>query len=296
MIIIQRSDGATRHAIVTGAAGGLGRAFCRLLARDGWRIAIVDIDQAGAEQTRNEIVEAGGSGQVEICDVTSAADWRSLRDRLRGDWRRLDLLVNNAGMFGSGFVGALDLDAAERVMRLNLLGTLVGCDTMAPWLVESAAETARTRGEARADQQPIAAAPHIINVASAFAHFCPPGMGVYSASKAAVVALSETLYGELRPRGVGVTVVCPGVMPTGFIRDAAFDSPAYQRLTESYVRNSTLAPEAVAAAALRGMRRGELYVVEGARERWFWRLKRLLPTHFLRRVARQVRKDLKAQA
>ncbi|HJS08715.1 MAG TPA: hypothetical protein VJ809_13690, partial [Pirellulales bacterium] len=64
--------------------------------------------------------------------------------------------------------------------------------------------------------------------------------------------------------------------------------------TESLVRRSTLAPELVAAAALRGMRRGDLYVVEGTRERWYWRLKRLLPTRFLRRVARQVRQDLKA--
>jgi short-subunit dehydrogenase len=118
-------------------------------------------------------------------------------------------------------------------------------------------------------------------------------MAAYSVSKAGVIALSETLYGELRPRGVGVTVVCPGVMPTRFSERATFDDDAYRRLTQQYVRESTLSPAAVAEAALGGMRRGDLYVVEGRRERWYWRVKRLMPTTFLRRVARRVREDLK---
>jgi short-subunit dehydrogenase len=119
-------------------------------------------------------------------------------------------------------------------------------------------------------------------------------MAVYNTSKAGVIALSETLYGELRPRGVGVTVVCPGVMPTRFAERANFDDNAYRRLTQKYVAASMLAPDAVADAALRGMHRGDLYIVEGRPERWYWRAKRLFPGTLLRRVARRVRQDLRS--
>ena len=151
-------------------------------------------------------------------------------------------------MYASGYVGSLDLAEAERLIRLNLTSVLYGCHTMVPWLAESA------------KSRPTA----IINVASSFAFLCPPGMAPYNLSKAGVVALSETLHGELKPRGVGVTVVCPGPMPTRFIESASFDSDAFRQLTESYVRDSTLDPAAVAAAALEASERRQLYVVLGA--------------------------------
>ena len=79
------------------------------------------------------------------CDVTSIDAWQSLRERLQADWPRLDLLVNNAGMYASGFVGALDLAEAERLIRLNLHSVLYGCHTMVPWLAEDAkSHAART--------------------------------------------------------------------------------------------------------------------------------------------------------
>lgn len=265
-----------RFAVVTGGANGLGREFCLRLARDGWQIAIVDVDTAGAAEVLQKVKQSGGSGRVEIGDVTSVDVWQSLLDRLRGDWPRIDLLVNNAGMYASGFVGSLDLAAAERLVRLNLSSVLYGCHTFTPWLIESAGS------------RPAA----IINVASSFAFLCPPGMAPYNLSKAAVVALSETLHGELKPKGVGVTVVCPGPMPTKFIESALFNSDALRQLTESYVRDSTLDPADVAAAAIEASERRQLYVVLGTDQKWYWRIKRFLPTTLLDRVAHKVRKDL----
>ena len=279
---MSKSSAPPRYAIVTGGARGLGREFCRALARDGHHVAIVDVDGAGATETLRMIEEHGGLAQVELCDVTDAAAWLSLRARLEPQWPQLDLLVNNAGMFGSGFVGTLDMAEAERLIRLNLLSVLYGCHAMVPWLIASAAGSASR-----------ARRPHVINVASSFAYLCPPGMAPYNLSKAGVVAFSETLYGELKPRGVGVTVVCPGPMPTRFLESASFGSPVFRQLTESFVRESTLDPAVVAAAALKASRRRQLYVVMGANHRWYWRLKRLMPVTLLDRVARRVRKDLK---
>ena len=278
---------SSRYAIVTGGASGLGREFCLRLARDGWHVAIVDIDAVRSDETRRLVEQLGGTGRVEPCDVTDVAAWLSLRERLQADWPRLDLLVNNAGMFASGRVGQLDLADAERVVRLNLLGVVYGCDTMVRWLVE--AVRSKPGSLAPGPQPP---APHVINIASSFAFITPPGMSVYSLTKAAVVALSETLYAELRPQGVGVTVVCPGAMPTRFIEHASFDSLAFQKLTEQEVRQSTLDPARVAAAALRAARRRKLYVVMGADQRWYWRLKRAFPTTFLHEVGRRVERDL----
>jgi NAD(P)-dependent dehydrogenase (short-subunit alcohol dehydrogenase family) len=273
---MSNSSASPRHAIVTGGASGLGREFCLRLARDGWHIAIVDVDRTGAEGTSRMVTQAGGVGRVEQRDVTRIDNWLALRDELQADWPRLDLLVNNAGKYAAGNVGSFDLAEAERLIQLNLMGVLYGCHSLVPWLVES------TRSCQSA----------IINVASSFAILCPPGMAPYNLSKAGVVALSETLHGELKSRGVGVTVVCPGTMPTRFVESASFDSDAFRELTESYVRDSTLAPAAVAAAALDAMRRRKLYVVMGADQRWYWRIKRLAPMTLLNRVARRVRKDL----
>jgi len=265
-----------RYAIVTGGASGLGREFCLRLARDGWHIAIVDVDRGGAEETSRMVAQAGGAGRVEQRDVTRIDDWLALRDELQADWPRLDLLVNNAGRYASGHVGSFDLTEAERLIQLNLMGVLYGCHALVPWLAESAKSQRAA----------------IINVASSFAFLCPPGMAPYNLSKAGVVALSETLHGELNPRGVDVTVVCPGPMPTRFVESASFDSNDFRQLTESYVRESTLAPAAVAAAAIDAMHHRQLYVVMGSDQRWFWRIKRLAPMTLLSRVARRVRNDL----
>lgn len=264
------------YAIVTGAARGLGREFCLSLASRQFHIAIVDIDAAGAAETLLLVERAGGSGRVEIADVTSIDAWTSLRTKLTAVWPRLDRLINNAGMYASGFVGEFDLSEAERLLQLNLHSVLYGCHAFIPWLKEN------TVGE-----------PSIVNVASSFAFLCPPGMAPYNLSKAAVVALSETLHGELKPHGIGVTVVCPGPMPTRFIESASFDGDAFRQLTESYVRSSKLDPAQVAAAAIVAADRRQLYVVLGTDQCWYWRFKRLFPVTLLNRVARRVRKDLK---
>jgi hypothetical protein len=84
-------------------------------------------------------------------------------------------------------------------------------------------------------------------------------------------------------------------MPTRFIDSAAFESAEFRRLTDSYVDASSLDPARVAEAAIGAMNRRRLYVVMGADQRWYWRIKRLAPVTLLRRVARRVRKDLKSQ-
>ena len=159
-------DGSSRRtAIVTGGASGLGRALCERLARDGYLIAICDIDLTGAAETLARVVAAGGSGRVEPLDVTDPAGWQALRERLEHDWPQLDLLVNNAGVVVSGDVGRCSLDDWRWIVDANLWGMIHGCHVCVDWLKRN------PHGS------------HVINTSSLAAIGSFPGMAAYNARR-----------------------------------------------------------------------------------------------------------------
>lgn len=264
-----------KYAIVTGAGSGLGRAFCLRLASEGWHVGVTDVDLAAAEKTCATLAELGGSGQAELLDVTSYEAWQGLIDRLRSEWPQLDLLVNNAGRCGAGEVGESSLDAFQAVVDVNLYGVLYGCQAAVPWLKASAPGG------------------HLVNVASVFGLVAAPTMAAYNTSKAAVVALSETLYGELRPLGVGVTVVAPGFFASELVKQGHFATDEQRRLAEVYVDNAQITADEVVEHAMRAIRRQQLYVVLGSKARWIWRLKRWMPARFARMIAWGYRRKLR---
>ncbi len=267
--------GEKRYALVTGGGSGLGRAFCRRLALDGWHVACADVRQPSAEQTIADLQAAGGSGQVEPLDVADADAWRTLRDKLRREWPRLDLLVNNAGICASGEIGDAPLEDFHRVLDVNLRGLLYGCHTMAPWLKETA-----PGGQ-------------IVNISSIAGMLSAPAMGAYNISKAGVVSLSETLYAELRPVGVGVTVVLPGFFPSELVSRGQFTAQMHRTIAEQHTKKTQLTAERVVESTLLAVKRGKLYVVVGRRARWLWRLKRLAPTTMLRIAGKYYRRQLR---
>lgn len=255
-----------RYALVTGGGSGLGRAFCLRLAREGWHVAVTDVDLVAAERTNAEIVAAGGAGQVELLDVTSLDAWQRLLERLRGDWPRLDLLINNAGICASGEIGQASLEEFQRVMDVNFHGTLNGCQTMVPWMKE-------------------AAGGHVVNIASIFGLVAPASLGAYNVSKAAIVALSETLACELKSHGIGVTVVAPGFFDSQLISRGSFATEQQRQIADEYLQNANVTAEQVVDRTLAAVRRGQLYVVMGRKARWIWRLKRWMPSRFAKLMA-----------
>ncbi|MEX2141914.1 MAG: SDR family NAD(P)-dependent oxidoreductase [Pirellulales bacterium] len=263
------SEPGRRTAIVTGAASGLGRALAVRLARDGWTIALADINAAGSEETKELVDAAGGEGFFEPLDITRIDQWQALHDRLRGRWEHLDLLVNNAGVGGSGEVGQFSLDAWRRLLEVNLFGGIQGCHTMINWLKANPRRS------------------HLINTASFAAMASAPSMAAYNVAKAGMFALSETLYAELRPHGVGVTVICPLFFRTNLLSNWPCTTDAERRAAEFYTENAGFSAADVADAAVRAMQRGRLYVVLGRKARWYWRMKRLMPQTFLNMIARR---------
>jgi NAD(P)-dependent dehydrogenase (short-subunit alcohol dehydrogenase family) len=268
---------AAKCAIVTGAASGLGRAIAVRLAYDGWRIALVDIDDEGCRRTLDEVNSAGGAGQVELTDVSSPTAWEELRDRLQAQWPQLDLLVNNAGVCGAGEVGEFSLDDWQWLLATNLLGVVYGCHTMVDWL------KANPNGA------------QLLNVASIAAFAAAPSMAAYSVAKAGVVALSEALRAELSSQGVSVSVLCPGFVPTGLLGRGRFSRDAHRRAAERLTRISPLTAEGIADAAIRALARRRFYVIEGLRSRLLWRLKRWFPRLFLWLMALVYRRELADQ-
>ncbi len=249
---------APGHAVVTGAASGLGREIATALLRDGWQVACVDLPDADSPATTGGDVPGGRSLEARF-DVRDAAGWRALHERLRGEWPALDLLVNNAGVGATGEVGTLPESQWRRVLDTNLLGTALGCETFLPWLREHPRRS------------------HVVNVASIAAILAPPSMAAYAASKAGIVALSEAIAAEC-PRGrPGVTVVCPGFFRSGLLGTWHFTSTKERREARRRMDVARWDSPRVARAVLRAVHRNRRYVVVGLQARWLWRLKRLAP-------------------
>ncbi|HEY4311182.1 MAG TPA: SDR family NAD(P)-dependent oxidoreductase [Pirellulales bacterium] len=264
-----------RNAIITGAASGLGRAIAQRLARDGWRMALVDVNDAANEETLRLVRAAGGEGFTHHMDVARPAAWEQLRDRVQAEWQNLDLLVNNAGVAGSGEVGKYTLDDWHWILGINLNAGIYGCHYFIPWLKQN------PRGA------------HIINTASLAAIAAKPGMAGYNVAKAGMLSLSETLYGELKPHNIGVTVVCPSFFQTNLLNDGRLEK-IDRDLASKMMKVANFTADDVANAAVQAIADKRLYVVLPRQGRIFWRLKRFFPNYVCNLLAKDWTKQLAA--
>ncbi|MGC1275796.1 MAG: SDR family NAD(P)-dependent oxidoreductase [Planctomycetaceae bacterium] len=257
-----------RYALVTGAGGGIGRAICLRLARDGWHVAATDVDLEAALETARLVNEAGGTGRADLLDIREPAAWARLRERLQADWPALDLLVNNAGVTAAGLFERTTATTWNWVQEINLGGAIHGCRVMLPWLRQTSKLAVDPR---RA---------YVMNVSSAAGVLAGPRQSAYNVSKAALVALSETLQHELRPHGVGVTAVCPWYLPTGLIGKGKFDRATERGYVARVTRRSRLTVDEVARQSLKATFRNRPVCVVGRPAKALFLLKRLAPTFY----------------
>lgn len=262
-----------RYALVTGGGSGLGKAFCLRLAAEGWHVGCSDVDLPAAQQTVTEIVAAGGLAQAEALDIADSLQWQQLRERLATQWPRLDLLINNAGICGTGEVGDCPLEDIERILDINLRGTINGCHTMIPWLKESSAGG------------------QIVNISSIAGVVSAPSMAAYNVSKAGVISLSETLYAELRPWRIGVTVVLPGFFESELTKRGTFHKDVQRHAAEQFTNRSSITAEQVVEQTLRAVRKRKFFLVVGRRAAFSWRFKRLASITWLNLVDKVYRRQ-----
>jgi NAD(P)-dependent dehydrogenase (short-subunit alcohol dehydrogenase family) len=240
---------AGKVAVVTGGGSGIGRALALGLAREGARVVVADVDEAEAAETVRLMAAAGADGLAIRTDVAERREVEALADRVFARYGAAHVLCNNAGVVVHGGLEAATWEDWQWVLGVNLWGVVHGLLAFLPRMI--------ARGEGG----------HVVNTASMAGLIASQGLGVYNASKYAVVGLSETLAKELRPHGIGVTVVCPMGVDTR-IREADRNRPAALRRAaaapagrEVTLIGRTLRPEDVAAQTLAAVRAGELYVI-----------------------------------
>ncbi|MCY1427220.1 putative oxidoreductase [compost metagenome] len=191
-------------ALVTGASSGIGAIYAERLAARGFDLLLVARDQDRLEAAAGKLrVEHGVQVEVLRADLTQREDVLKLEQRLRSD-SSISLLLNNAGVAADGLLANADMDQMERLIQLNV--------TTVTRLASAAAASFAKAGRGT-----------IINIASVVALFPERFNAIYSASKAYVLSLSQTLHGELKDKGVQVQVVLPGVTRTEIFERSGLD-------------------------------------------------------------------------
>jgi NAD(P)-dependent dehydrogenase (short-subunit alcohol dehydrogenase family) len=249
------------NAVITGAGSGFGRALALVLARRGWKILIADINRAGMEETLAMVREAGGEGEVFECDVSKKEDVQRMADYSFSTWKKIDLLINNAGVVSCGFVGDIPLEDWSWCVGINFWGMLYGCHSFIPGM--------KAQGGG-----------HIINVASSAGLFSLMEMGPYNVTKAAVISLSETLRQELALHKIGVTVTCPMFFNTHLLDNMRYRDQFQSEFAHSAFEHGRLNAEEVAEKTIKAYEKNKLYVIPQITGKFYWVLKRCAPSIF----------------
>jgi short-subunit dehydrogenase len=181
--------------VITGAAGGIGSATARLLAKEGAVLVLTDIRKDELEALSRELAAAGAKTLVHVHDVRDPESWKALTDRVQAELGPIDILINNAGVVHPGAAEELSQDKLMQQIQVNLMGTINGC--------RAALRVMKPRGQGK-----------IVNVASLGGIVPMSGEAIYSATKAAIRYYTLSLVAELHGSPVDVAVVCPDSVDT----------------------------------------------------------------------------------
>jgi NAD(P)-dependent dehydrogenase (short-subunit alcohol dehydrogenase family) len=255
-----------RVAVITGGGSGIGAAMATAFAARGARLVLADID-AGALERTSEALRAGGADALTVrTDVGDLAQVRALADATVDRFGAVHVVCNNAGIALFGPMASATHADWEYTMRVDFWGVVHGVETFAPRLL------AQGQGG------------HIVNTASMAGLVGMQWLGVYCAAKFAVVGLTESLHRELKPQGIGVSVLCPMIVQTDINRNSVRNRPAALRNpgdpldfeepgaeVQGAMKGGVIAVEEVARRVVRAIDRGDLYVLTHPEQREFLR-------------------------
>jgi NAD(P)-dependent dehydrogenase (short-subunit alcohol dehydrogenase family) len=245
-----------RVAVITGGAGGIGGAMARAFAERGAKLVLADLNESALAQAEKDHRARGAEVLAVPTDVTRREQLEALADATWARFGAAHVVCNNAGIALLGPIDQCSQADWELTMAVNFWGVLYGVQAFLPRML-AAAEGG-----------------HFVNTASMAGLVGMAYFSAYNASKFAVVGLSEALHRELKPRGIGVSVLCPMIVETNLTRnslrlrgeaDAAGalpDQPAAETM-----KGGVKQPEEVAARVVRAIERGQLYVLTHEEQR-----------------------------
>jgi short-subunit dehydrogenase len=251
-------DLAGKVAVITGGAGGIGKALALECARAGMHVALADLNETGMREVASEIETLGRRALCVPTDVRNAGAIQALLDRTLAELGSCALMINNAGVFHAAPLVETSAAQYQRVIDINIGGVVNGSRIFAAHFVR------QRQG-------------HIVNTASAAGLLPMPGMSAYSLTKFAVVGYSLQLRWELAAHGVGVTVLCPGTVKTDIaLREGVgFKPDAVEKLMQG-----APGPQNLARKALRAVRRNRPLIRYGP-EAYVMAVFQLLPLWLL---------------
>ncbi len=249
-----------RVAVVTGGAGGIGSALARVLAARGAKIVLADLDASNLEVVAKHLETEGANVLAVPTDVTERESVDALADATLSHFGAVHVVCNNAGVATFGPIATSTSKDWEFTMNVNFWGVVHGVQAFVPRLI------AQKQGG------------HIVNTASMAGLTGMNWLGVYCASKFAVVGLTESLQRELRPHEIGVSVLCPMIVQTAInenslrMRPLELRNPDHVDLPRASgdgppLVGSTISTEELARRVVRGIERNELYILTHPEQR-----------------------------
>lgn len=264
-------DWAQKTAVVTGASSGIGRAIALKFAGESAKLVLVGRDKKRLGETQAEALKAGASdARLIACDVSLEKEVLKMAESVSAECGVVDVLVNNAGFGAHGFFSERPMAEAEEQIQTNLMGTMYVTHALLPCIPPGGA---------------------IVNVSSMAGLIGFPRLAAYGASKFGVAGFSESLFHELKPRGIHVMAVFPAGTKTRF-----FDHPSFEGHAHRVHYEKLMAPERVADLVLEGLRQKRKEVLANVREKGVWGLKRHAPVLFHAWYARRYSAKLKKEA
>ena len=227
-----------KTAVLTGGASGFGLECARIGAKLGMNLVLVDVQADALAAAEKEMQAAGVAVLAKRVDVSDAAAMDALANEVHARFGAPHFVFNNAGVAAGGLLWENTVADWQWVLGVNLWGVIHGVRVFTPMMLQAAQQDPSYRG-------------HLVNTASMAGLLTPPNMGVYNVSKHAVVALSETLYQDLKlvSDQVSASVLCPYFVPTGISqshRNRPQDLPA-DKPTKSMLIGQAMSDKAVSS-------------------------------------------------
>ncbi len=238
-------------AFITGAGSGLGAAFAKILYQNNWTLHLSDINENTLKNVVQDLKTNENIFQYAL-DVSNKSQFESVVNEVYKNTESVDIVINNAGIGDGLLFKDYPIDKWEKMIEVNLMGTFYGCHFFTPHLLK------QKRGL-------------ILNIGSSAGFMNAPAMSAYSTSKAAVYSLSESLYHELKPYNIQVSVLTPTFFKTNIMENAS--SSMFKGFAEKQMKYSKTNADEVAYITIEQASKGKFQIIHptDAKTKFFYK-------------------------